>query len=66
MSPRILDRSDCPHCGAELPDPTPRVCPDCGGSLQKRYLTWGCLSSAPPVLLAGLALWRLILRGFCV
>ena len=55
--PRILDTKVCPHCEAGLPAPTPRVCPDCGGSLQKRYLSSGCLSSAPPLLLAVVGIW---------
>lgn len=52
MSPRLLDPRLCPHCRAELPQPAPRVCPSCAGSLQKRFLSCGCLSSAPPVVLA--------------
>jgi hypothetical protein len=28
------------------------VCPNCGGSLQKRFLTAGCLTSAPPIVIA--------------
>jgi hypothetical protein len=56
MSPRILRATRCPHCRSELPHPTPRVCPDCGGSLQKRFLTAGCLTSAPPIVLAITAL----------
>lgn len=51
MSPRILDTDRCPHCDAELPKETPRVCPSCGGSLQQRYLSAGCLSSKPILLL---------------
>jgi len=47
VSPRLLKTERCPHCGAELPEETPRVCPECGGSIQQRYLAWGCLSSAP-------------------
>jgi predicted amidophosphoribosyltransferase len=47
MSPRILETSSCPHCRERLEPPTPRVCPHCGGSLQKRFLSFGCLSSAP-------------------
>jgi len=27
------------------------------GSLQKRFLRWGCLSAAPPVIAACLAAW---------
>lgn len=53
MSPRILELEQCPHCGAELPHPTPRICPQCGGSLQKRYLTAGCLTSKPMLALIG-------------
>ena len=53
MSPRILELKQCPHCGADLPQPTPRICPECGGSLQKRYLTAGCLTSKPMLLLIG-------------
>jgi hypothetical protein len=51
MSPRILDLDRCRHCKAELERPTPRVCPACGGSLQKRHLALGCLTSAPPPVL---------------
>lgn len=51
MSPRLLKTRRCPHCKAQLPQPTPRVCPACGGSLQQRYLAAGCLSSAPKLLL---------------
>jgi hypothetical protein len=60
MSPRVIQSKRCPHCKAELPQPTPRVCPSCAGSLQKRFLTLGCLTSAPPVVLALLgAAWAL-------
>ena len=60
MSPRVVERKNCPHCKAALPEPTPRVCPACAGSLQKRHLSLGCLSSAPPVVLALLgAAWAL-------
>lgn len=48
---RILKTKTCPHCRAALELPTPRVCPVCGGSLQQRFFTAGCLSSAPPVIL---------------
>ena len=58
--PRILDIKECPACGAELPRPAPRVCTVCGKSLQQRYLSCGCLTSAPPVLLVAFALWRAI------
>ncbi|TAJ25421.1 MAG: hypothetical protein EPO68_00060 [Planctomycetota bacterium] len=54
MSPRILKTDKCVHCGVALEQPTPRLCPKCGGSLQQRYLKWGCLSSKPLVLLVGL------------
>jgi hypothetical protein len=56
MSPRILDTQTCPHCGVALARPTPRTCPSCAGSLQKRYLSTGCLTSRPMLLLATLAL----------
>jgi hypothetical protein len=36
------------------------MCPQCGGSLQKRFLTAGCLSSAPPLVLAAWGLWHLV------
>lgn len=56
--PRLIDEPVCPHCGVELPDPTPRVCPECAGSLQQRYLKAGCLSAGPKLLLfAGGAAW---------
>lgn len=60
MSPRILDVERCPHCKAALPKPPPRACPECGGSLQKRFLSIGCLSSAPPLFLIGLLVWELL------
>lgn len=63
MSPRILKVRRCPHCKAELPKPTPRVCPGCGGSLQQRYLASGCLTSAPKLLLLGWLIvecWRVL------
>jgi len=69
MSPRILDTRRCPHCKAELPDPTPRMCPSCGGSLQHRHLRMGCLTTAPKVVLVAGGLWALgkfallVLRG---
>jgi predicted amidophosphoribosyltransferase len=63
MSPRILKVGQCPHCKAELPKPTPRVCPHCAGSLQKRFLTAGCLSSAPPVVLIAWGIWRVVERA---
>ncbi|MBI5364306.1 MAG: hypothetical protein HZA53_14095 [Planctomycetes bacterium] len=52
MSPRIRELDRCAHCRVELPRPTPRMCPACGGSLQKRHLSIGCLSSAPLFLVA--------------
>lgn len=56
MSPRVLDVGSCPHCKGAVPRPTPRVCPHCAGSLQQRYVTSGCLTSAPKLFLAaGLA-----------
>ena len=60
MSPRLIDARHCPHCKAELGEPTPRVCPKCGGSLQQRFLKAGCLSSAPKLLLLGAGLWWLV------
>ena len=49
--PRLIEASKCPHCGTHLPacepQDRPRVCPDCAGSLQQRYLRAGCISSAP-------------------
>ena len=62
MSPRILDLDRCRHCKADLERPTPRVCPACGGSLQKRHLALGCLTSAPPPVLL-LALLGALFRG---
>ncbi|MCE9592874.1 MAG: hypothetical protein K8S98_01665 [Planctomycetes bacterium] len=56
MSPRLVDASHCPHCGAELPEPKPRVCPKCAGSIQQRYLKAGCISTAPKLLIFALAL----------
>ena len=62
MPPRALDYENCPHCGEELPEETPRTCPACGGSLQQRYLQSGCLTSKPMLVLLGLgALWRMLL-----
>ncbi|MCY2961530.1 MAG: hypothetical protein NTY35_15310 [Planctomycetota bacterium] len=54
---RVLDVDRCPHCRGELARPTPRVCPHCAGSIQQRYVTSGCLTSAPKLLLVGVALW---------
>jgi len=54
----MIEAETCPHCKKELEKPLPRACPKCGGSLQKRYLTAGCLTSKPLVLLAAVgALW---------
>ena len=60
--PRVLATDRCPHCKERLdPDHGRRLCPHCGGSLQVRYLSWGCLTSKPPVLLLGLfLLWQLL------
>jgi hypothetical protein len=61
MSPRVLDTKQCPHCRGALERPTPRVCPHCAGSLQQRFFKFGCLSSAPPVLLvAGAVAWSIV------
>lgn len=58
--PRIIEAKECPHCGTTLPQPVPRSCPACAGSLQQRYLKAGCFSTAP-VLVIGLAgLWQLV------
>jgi hypothetical protein len=59
--PRVLSLDRCPHCKESLEHPTPRSCPHCGGSLQLRYLSWGCITSKPMVLLVGLGLvWHLL------
>lgn len=57
---RILKTKTCPHCRAALAAPTPRVCPVCGGSLQQRFFTAGCLSSAPPVLALAFGAYALL------
>lgn len=58
MSPRLIRDRDCPACGEALPEPKPRACPACGKSLQQRFLTAGCLTSAPPpLLLFALGAW---------
>jgi hypothetical protein len=54
--PRIIKARSCPHCGEALPTEVPRVCPSCAGSLQKRYLKLGCLSTAPIWILAVIGL----------
>lgn len=59
MSPRILDTRTCPHCKAALPQPTPRVCPQCAGSLQQRFLKIGCLTTAPKLFLLGAVAWKI-------
>lgn len=64
--PRLLKTRNCPHCRAPLSRPVPRVCPACAGSLQQRYLAFGCLSSAPKLLVASLGLYealRLLVEG---
>lgn len=54
--PRLIDASECPHCGEALEPSPSRTCPSCGGSLQQRYLKAGCLTSAPTwVFLTGAA-----------
>jgi hypothetical protein len=58
MPPLIPDKH-CPHCGERLPEPKPRTCPSCMGSLQQRFLRFGCLSSAPLVLAAAASSWWL-------
>ncbi len=54
--PRLIPDKFCPHCRAELPEPKPPACAECGGSLNQRFLRAGCLSSAP-LLLASSAVW---------
>jgi hypothetical protein len=65
MSPRILDVGRCPHCKQELERPPPRVCPACGGSLQKRFLSAGCLTTAPPPVLVASLLALAAARAGC-
>ena len=60
--PRLIEGDRCPHCSEDLPDPIPRLCPACGGSLQQRHLAAGCLSSAPGVLLLGSLLAAQLVR----
>jgi hypothetical protein len=60
MSPRLLRTDRCPHCKHAFGQPTPRVCPNCGGSVQQRYLKAGCISTAPKLLLLGAGLWWLV------
>ncbi len=57
--PRLIPDKHCPHCGALLPDPKPRTCPQCMGSLQQRFLRYGCLSSAPLLVCAAAGAWWL-------
>lgn len=65
--PRILDVDQCPHCKADLPKPVPRVCPSCGGSLQQRYLSIGCLTSKPMLLLVATGVgWAVAWAVSCV
>jgi hypothetical protein len=33
------------------------MCPACGGSIQMRYQSAGCLTSAPKLLVWGLFVW---------
>ena len=60
--PRVIEEPRCPHCKAELKKPIPRSCPVCGGSLQKRFLASGCLTTKPLLLLVGLGLFWLLAR----
>jgi hypothetical protein len=55
--PKLIDDKHCPHCGIELPEPKPRMCPSCAGSLQQRYLKTGCLTSAPKLVALAFAVW---------
>jgi predicted amidophosphoribosyltransferase len=64
MSPRLVEGDRCPHCGAAVATPKPRVCPQCAGSLQQRYLKAGCLSSAPKLLLFAFAAAWLVREWF--
>lgn len=58
--PKLIASKLCPHCGEKLPDTRPRVCPECMGSLQQRYLKAGCLSSGPTVLVLAIGIWALL------
>ncbi|MBL6756023.1 MAG: hypothetical protein ISQ11_06415 [Planctomycetes bacterium] len=58
--PRLLDARECPHCGEQLPQPPPRVCPKCAGSLQQRHLKAGCISTGPAIFLLGWLLLRVL------
>ena len=56
-----MEEDHCPSCRARLPEPKPRACPRCAASLNQRYLKWGCLTSAPPPLIAlSLGAWALV------
>ena len=58
--PRLIDQDHCPHCGADQgQEARPRVCRECGGSLQQRHLRFGCLHSGPALVLVGWGLWWL-------
>lgn len=54
---RLITDKHCPHCKSEIPEPRPRVCHECGGSLQQRFLSAGCLTSAPKLLLFAVGAW---------
>ncbi len=45
--PRLIDAENCPHCGEPREDRSRAFCDGCGGSLQQRHLSTGCLSTAP-------------------
>jgi hypothetical protein len=60
--PRLIEADRCPHCKAKLVKPLPRACPECGGSLQQRYLKAGCVTSKPLLLLATAGLFWLLAR----
>jgi len=60
--PRLIESDRCPHCGEELSEPKPRVCPACMGSLQQRFLRAGCLTSGPALVLAAATLAWLAVR----
>jgi len=58
--PRLLDARECPHCGEQLSQPPPRVCPKCAGSLQQRHLKAGCISTGPAIFLLGWLFLRVL------
>jgi predicted amidophosphoribosyltransferase len=60
--PKLIEEPRCPHCGAPLPTPKPRVCPQCAGSLQQRYVKAGCLTSAPKLIAVAFGAWHLFQR----